>query len=122
MRRIPLLFNQDLSLGMVSPTEVDPIYSANGDGDELIFIFEGGGILRSLLGDVRFEKNDYLFIPRGLIYRLLPDASPQHWFWMEFGRGLAIPSQWRQRGGAASDGCALFSPGFPPPGVSRTTR
>src|SRR5690349_1999661 len=37
--RVPLLFNADVTLSMVEPTEPDPVYFVNGDGDELFFVF-----------------------------------------------------------------------------------
>ena len=56
--RVPLLFNADVVVGLVTPGEADPVYFANGDGDDLFYVFEGGGLLRSTLGDLRFEKDD----------------------------------------------------------------
>src|ERR1700759_5113130 len=44
--RRPLLFNDDLTIGVAQPTTDDPTYVSNGDGDEVIFIFEGGGTRR----------------------------------------------------------------------------
>ena len=93
--RVSLLFNDDLILGVAFPTAADPAYAANGDGDELIYVHQGGGVLRSLLGDLRFAQGDYVFIPRGLAHRYLPDSGPQHWFWLELTGGLNLPSQFR---------------------------
>ena len=56
---------------------------SNGDGDDLMYVFEGGGVLRSLLGDLRFEKDDYVFVPRGLLHRWIPDPGPQRWLSLE---------------------------------------
>ncbi|HET7752850.1 MAG TPA: homogentisate 1,2-dioxygenase, partial [Anaeromyxobacteraceae bacterium] len=68
--RVPLLFNRDVVVSFVQPTEADPVYFSNGDGDDLYFVMEGGGLLRSTLGDLRFEQDDYLYVPRGLVHRL----------------------------------------------------
>jgi len=46
---------------VVYPDEADPVYFANGDGDDLYFVLEGGGVVRSGLGDLRFEARDYVF-------------------------------------------------------------
>ena len=48
------------------PDEADPVYFSNGDGDDLYFILQGGGLLRSALGDLPFNANDYVFVPHGL--------------------------------------------------------
>jgi len=55
--RVPLLFNDDVVISVVHPDEADPTYFLNGDGDDLYYIVEGGGLLRSALGDVHFRAN-----------------------------------------------------------------
>lgn len=92
--RTALLFNDDLISGVAFPDRDDPVYSGNGDGDELIYVHRGGGVLRSQLGDVTFTAGDYVFVPRGLIHRYLL-SGPQHWFWMQLSGGLHVPKQWR---------------------------
>ena len=96
--RTPLLWNDDLTVGMVTPTEADPVYLQNGDADELFFVFEGGGVLRTALGDLRFGVDDYLLLPRGLLHRFLPDPGPQRWLWFEV-QHLRLPAQWRNEAG-----------------------
>src|SRR5690242_15722898 len=49
--RVPLLFNADLTAGVAYPSAPDPVYVADGDGDQLIYVHQGGGTLRTLLGD-----------------------------------------------------------------------
>jgi homogentisate 1,2-dioxygenase len=97
--RIPLLFNGDVIAGVAFPTAEDPVYAADGDADQLIYIHRGGGLLRSLLGDLPFEQGDYVFVPRGLLHRFLPDQSVQHWCWFSLLGGLHLPRQWRNEVG-----------------------
>jgi homogentisate 1,2-dioxygenase len=97
--RIPLLFNEDVTLAVLRPNAEDPVYFANGDGDDLFFVREGGGVLRTSLGDVRFEQHDYVFVPRGLVHRFLPDAGPQHWLSLEWAGGMHLPKQFRNEAG-----------------------
>ena len=94
--RVPLLLNADIVLSIAHPNSADPAYLLNGDGDELIYIHRGGGVLRSVLGDVRFRREDYLMIPKGIAYRLIPDeGEEQYWLSMECLGGCGLPSQWR---------------------------
>ena len=93
--RVPLLFNADLIAGVAFPTAPDPVYIADGDADQLVYVHRGGGTLRSLLGDVPFAQGDYVFVPRGLLHRFIPDGSAQHWFWLSLHGGLHVPAQWR---------------------------
>jgi homogentisate 1,2-dioxygenase len=96
--RTPLLWNDDLQVGLVTPTEADPVYFQNADADELFFVFEGGGVLRTALGDLRFGVDDYVLLPRGLLHRFLPDPGPQRWLWLEL-QHLRLPAQWRNETG-----------------------
>jgi len=93
--RVPLLFNDDVIAGVAFPTAPDPVYVADGDADQLIYIHAGGGVLRSVLGDVEFAQGDYVFVPRGLIHRFLPTSAPQYWLWFSLCGGLHLPRQWR---------------------------
>jgi homogentisate 1,2-dioxygenase len=93
--RVALLFNDDLIAGVAFPTAEDPVYSADGDADQLLYVHRGGGVLRSLLGDLAFAQGDYVFVPRGLLHRLLPASGPQHWVWLSLLGGLHVPRQWR---------------------------
>jgi homogentisate 1,2-dioxygenase len=98
--RAPLLFNEDVVLSVLFPSEPDPVYFANGDGDDLYFIFEGAGVLRTILGDVRFESGDYVCVPRGLVHRFVPEPGrKQHWLSIECAGGVGLPKQWRNEVG-----------------------
>ncbi|AUX45789.1 homogentisate 1,2-dioxygenase [Sorangium cellulosum] len=96
--RVPLLFNEDVVIGLAQPDAADPVYFANADADELFFIFRGGGLLRTMLGDLRFEQDEYVVIPKGLFYRFLPDAAPQRWLSIE-AADVHLPRQWRNEVG-----------------------
>jgi len=96
--RVPLVFNDDVISGVAFPNAEDPVYIADGDADQLIYIHRGGGILRSQLGDVVFAQGDYVFVPRGLLHRFLPNG-PQYWFWFSMTGGVHIPKQWRNEVG-----------------------
>ena len=97
--RVPLLFNADVVISIVHPDEADPTYFANGDGDDLFFVVEGGGVLRSALGDVAFGARDYVFVPKGLVHRFVPDDRPQVWLSIECAAGFGLPRQWRNEVG-----------------------
>jgi len=97
--RLPLLFNEDVALSLLTPGAADPVYFQNGDGDDLYFVADGGGLLRTSMGDVRFGREDYVFVPKGLLHRFLPDPGPQRWLSIECLGGLGLPRQWRNETG-----------------------
>jgi homogentisate 1,2-dioxygenase len=96
--RVPLLFSEDLVLSIATPDAPDPVYVSNGDADELLFVHEGGGLLRSPLGDLRLERDDWVFVPRGLLHRFLPEAGAQRWLVIE-ANGMRLPAGWRNETG-----------------------
>ena len=44
----------------------------NGEGDEVIFVHEGSGVLETIFGDLPYKEGDYIVIPRGTTYRFAP--------------------------------------------------
>jgi homogentisate 1,2-dioxygenase len=93
--RAPLLFNADLVISILHPDAPDPVYFSNGDGDDLFFVLEGGGLLRSPLGDLTFGASDYVFVPKGLLHRFIPSGGPQIWLSIECAAGFGLPAHWR---------------------------
>jgi homogentisate 1,2-dioxygenase len=69
--RVYLLFNRDLYLASAAPKKsMTDYFYKNADADEVIFIHEGNGVLKTLYGQIPFEYGDYLVVPRGIIYQL----------------------------------------------------
>jgi homogentisate 1,2-dioxygenase len=93
---IPLLFNDDLVLSLFVPASSDSAYRINADADELWFVLDGTGKVRSLLGDLAFGAGDYVMLPKGMLYRLLVDeGSRPRFLVMEFFGGVGIPARFR---------------------------
>ncbi len=95
--RVPLLYNADVVLGVLKlrGRVEDPTYLSNGDGDDLYYVHDGGGTLRSLLGDVRFGAGDYVYVPKGLLHRFVLDDAPQTWLSIEALGGVGPLRQFR---------------------------
>jgi homogentisate 1,2-dioxygenase len=93
--RVPILFNADVTLAIVKPGAEDPVYFNNSDGDDLFYVHQGGGTLRTLLGDLEFGEGDYVFVPRGMLHRFIPKPGPQWWLNIECRGGAHVPKQWR---------------------------
>ena len=66
-----LLFNNDVQIGVVRPTEAMNYFYKNGEHDELLFIHEGEGYVQTMFGRLDFGYGDYIFIPRGTIYQMV---------------------------------------------------
>jgi homogentisate 1,2-dioxygenase len=67
--RIPLLFNQDVAMLYVEPTRDDEHFYRNAQGDELVYVSKGSGILETVYGNLEYGEGDYLVIHRGILHR-----------------------------------------------------
>ncbi|MHC0035501.1 homogentisate 1,2-dioxygenase [Pseudoneobacillus sp. C159] len=70
-----LLGNNDLLIGTASVTKEMKNYYRNGDGDEMLFIHYGTGKIETMFGVITYRPGDYVVIPIGTIYRIVPDSS-----------------------------------------------
>jgi homogentisate 1,2-dioxygenase len=73
--RIPLLANDDVCMSVVLPDRPMTYWYRYAHGDETIFVHEGTGTFESQFGTFRYGPGDYLVIPTGIIWRILPDAA-----------------------------------------------
>lgn len=98
--RVPIMFNSDVTVLIARPNTDDPVYFSNVDGDEVVYVQKGGGILRSILGDVAFREKDYVVVPRGIKHRwILEPNIEQYWLIFECKQDFFIPKQWRTPNG-----------------------
>lgn len=75
--RRTLLANNDCSISMCSPSRrTMDYYYKNAEGDEVIFIHDGKGVLESPFGKLDVRPGDYVVIPRTVIYRMQFDEGP----------------------------------------------
>lgn len=74
--RVPLLVNDDVSFGIVKPTEPMSYFYKNADGDDLLFVHNGKGRLETMFGTLAYSEGDYLIVPRGTIYRVVEETGP----------------------------------------------
>ena len=82
--RVVVLFNDDVHLSLAAPTRgFSDYFYKNASADELIFVHEGTGELRTGYGKVPFQPGDYLHIPRGTIYQLHFDTPHNRLFIIE---------------------------------------
>lgn len=94
--RVPVLFNSDcqISLAATSASLTDYFYK-NTDADEVVFVHEGSGKLRTMLGNIDFKYGDYLVIPRGMIYQIDFDTSKNRLFIVESKQPIYTPKRYR---------------------------
>ncbi len=94
--RKPVLVNDDCHLILAAPQQsVEGYYFKNADADEVIFVHEGSGTLRSMYGNLKFGYGDYLVIPRGTIYQMQFDTADNRLFIIESYGPVTPPKKYR---------------------------
>ena len=69
-----LMWNNDVEISLCRPTGTMDYFFRNGEGDEVVFVHEGSGVLETIFGNVPYKDGDYIVIPRGTTYRFQPEG------------------------------------------------
>lgn len=94
--RKALLVNKDIHIGLAAPRRsLRHYFYKNADADELLFIHQGSGTLRTQLGNIPFEYGDYLVIPRGIIYQIDFDTEDNRLLFAESFHPVYTPKRYR---------------------------
>src|SRR5436190_18565432 len=101
--RIPLLFNNDVGALFVQPQGEDGFFYRNGQGDELIYVSDGEGVLESQFGDLPFRRGDYLVIPRGVVHRYRYTRQPVRLLILESAGYIRTPKRYRNEHGQLTE-------------------
>jgi homogentisate 1,2-dioxygenase len=113
--RIPLLFNDDVGVSLAHPSADDDFFYRNGQGDEIVFVTEGEGVLESQMGEIDFRQGDYLVIPKGIIHRYRFTAPKNIFFIIESRGYVRTPSRYRNMHGQLLEHCPYCERDIRPP-------
>ena len=72
--RVPLFFNMDVTISVAGVYEKMDYCYRNGIADEVLYVQKGKGKLVSNLGTLKVKSGDYIVIPRGIIWQLVPEG------------------------------------------------
>jgi len=67
-----VLYNPAVEIRFWKLAEAMPALARNADGDQLLFIHQGAGDLFCDYGHLSYGAGDYLYLPRGTMWRLRP--------------------------------------------------
>jgi len=105
MQSMAACARRSLSIYLTRRREPMPFLYRTVDGDELYFFHRGVGVIETEFGILPYRPGDYVIIPKGCIYRLVPESKDT----------LAIISESRTAFGIPDRGIlgahALFDPG-----------
>ncbi len=73
-----LLSNADVSVAISRRRAAMPFAYRNTDADLLYFVHQGTGAFATEFGRLQYEPGDYVLIPKGVTFSLMPDAGDSH--------------------------------------------
>jgi homogentisate 1,2-dioxygenase len=86
--------NDDAALWVSRRSAPMAFYVRNAEGDELHFVHRGRGRLETDYGVLAYEEGDFVLIPRGTTYRVLPEPGAESLVLILECRGeIAIPDR-----------------------------
>lgn len=92
--RVPFLRNDDVTLRLAHLDAPMSCCFRNADGDETLFVHAGAGRIETDFGPLDYRPGDYLVLPRGTVYRLLPDdAAPSTFLVIETAGEVRLPDK-----------------------------
>lgn len=98
--RKAVLVNNDCHIILAAPERgMSDYFYKNADADELIFIHEGSGVLKTMYGNLEFGYGDYLSIPRGTIYQLEFKDTKNRLFIVESYSPIRFPKKYLSKYG-----------------------
>ena len=116
-RRV-LQYNADVELGICVPEREADYFYRNGEGDEVIFVHEGSGVVETIFGSLPYRQHDYIVIPRGTTYRFRFD-EPQRWLTFYTPGEIETPNRYRNRYGQLLEHAPFSQRDFHPPTDAR---
>jgi homogentisate 1,2-dioxygenase len=98
--RVPILVNNDVHIVLAAPQESTRDYFyKNADADELLFVHEGSGVLKTVYGSLPFGYGDYLVVPRGTIYQVHFNDNDNRLFIVESFSPIRFPKRYQSKYG-----------------------
>jgi homogentisate 1,2-dioxygenase len=100
LSRKPVLVNNDCHIVLSACQEsMKDYFFKNADADEMIFVHEGQGVLKTMYGELSFGYGDYLVIPRGTIYQVEFSTSVNRLFIVESFSPIRFPKRYQSKYG-----------------------
>lgn len=98
--RQPILVNSDCHISLAAPEAgTRETFLKNADADEMLFIHQGSGVLKTAYGELDFKYGDYIIIPRGTIYTIYFSGSDNRLLILESFSPIRYPKRYLSRYG-----------------------
>ena len=98
--RKPVLVNADCHIVLAAPIKsMTDYFYKNADADEMIFVHEGSGVVKTCYGELIFSYGDYILLPRGTIYQIHFNDEKNRLFIVESFHPMRYPKRYMSRQG-----------------------
>ncbi|AFC26475.1 homogentisate 1,2-dioxygenase [Saprospira grandis] len=99
-----ILANDDCKVILAAPQQsLTDYFFKNADADEMIFVHEGKGVLKTLYGQIPFGYGDYLIIPRGTTYQIDFEEENNRLLIVESYSPIRTPKRYRNEFGQLAE-------------------
>jgi len=96
--RKAVLVNNDCHIVLAAPQQsMTDYFYKNADADEMIFVHEGSGVLKTQYGNLEFAYGDYLVIPRGTIHQIEFATADNRLFIVESFSPIRYPKKYMSK-------------------------
>jgi homogentisate 1,2-dioxygenase len=112
--RTPLLGNSDLLISIADASAPMEYFYRNVGGDELLFIHSGDGTIQTPFGDLAYRKHDYVVIPTGTTYKIVPH-TPTRMLVHESTGMVKLPRKYRNEFGQLEEHAPYYERDFRAP-------
>ena len=109
--RRALLGNSDVTVSIANVDRPMEYFYRNTGGDELLFVHTGAGTIETPFGDLAYRERDYIVLPTGTTYRLVP-ASPTRMLVHESTGTVRIPKKYRNEYGQLEEHAPYYERDF----------
>jgi len=117
--RVYILGNSDLMIAIANVTKESSHFYRNGEGDEMFFVHYGKGEVQTMFGKITYRKGDYIMIPIGTIYKVVPSSDTKLLI-VESNSQLTTPKRYRNEYGQMLEHSPFCERDFRGPEVLQT--
>ncbi|MCL4345578.1 MAG: homogentisate 1,2-dioxygenase [Candidatus Thermoplasmatota archaeon] len=112
--RKTILANSRVQVQIFKPEKTRPDFYRNALYEMLFFVHKGEGKIISPMGSISFVQGDYLYIPKGLMFRM-EYSSGSYFLILNSMDDLKIPERYLNRYGQLKEGTPYYTRDIRPP-------
>ncbi len=103
-----LLANSKVYIGISKPSETQDSFFRSALADQLFFVHEGTGTMKTIFGDLPFRAGDYIYVPKGTTYTV-NHSDDLVTFFLESMERIGIPPRYLNVYGQIKEGSPYYT-------------